>query len=440
MPASPLFPFAVGTLTLLAGAAAQATAPAPAAAAASQQPSTVAYPERDILSPFRNPTDVYAPPDELFRLLRTMQAAADRHPDRCRLDDAGREVVDDPAWREAHADLQEQRLDPGYLAQVLRLHRNSTDRATAFYAMFWVDNVDHVLNLISHIPGEPVRRTREAALPRAVEYLRRHLGRRFGDLTPEQKQAALQTMPEPGSPMAKAQGITRQPTDADHLHTLRLTPFFQLLDLDDALDQAQGLWFLKEVFAVRRDLAELWLEPALPRVRQLLRSADERVKAQAVALLQAIAPKDLAPPLADADAEALDRWAIAAGKAMFPPIRNLNDAIVQLYDSPERDAIAAAGRRWLENDSIGGPSNGQRKDGTRFYGCRVELVPGELAPLRIPLHVVITTVNGVPVQTGKAILAAILNQLEAQQKAAPKRLFVEFVRDGVDHAIEYRVM
>ncbi|MCC7395502.1 MAG: hypothetical protein IT455_00385 [Planctomycetes bacterium] len=440
MPASPPFPFALGAVMLLAAASAQTPPPPATTPAAPQQPSAVAYPERDILSPFRNPTDVYAPPDELFRLLRTMQAASERFPDRRSYDEQGREVVDDPAWREAMAGLQEQRLDPGYLAQVMRLHRNSTDRATAFYAMFWADDVDHVFNLISHIPGEPVRRTREAALPRAVEYLRRHLGRRFGDLTTEQKQAALAAMPQPGSPMAKAQGVSRQPTDADHLHTLRMTPFFQLLDVDDALDQAQGLWFLKEVFTLRRDLAELWLEPALPRLRQLLRVADERVRTQAIALLQGLAPEDLAPVAADADAAALERWAILVGKSMFPPIRNLNDAIVQLYDSPERDAIAAAGVRWLENGSIGGASDGQRKDGTRFYGCRVELLPEELKPLRIPLHAVITTVNGVPVRDAAAILATIKNQLEAQRKASPKRLFLEFVRDGVDHAIEYRVM
>ncbi|MBZ0151951.1 MAG: hypothetical protein K8J09_10500 [Planctomycetes bacterium] len=45
-----------------------------------------------------------------------------------------------------------------------------------------------------------------------------------------------------------------------------------------------------------------------------------------------------------------------------------------------------------------------------------------------------------PVRDAAAILATIKNQLEAQRKASPKRLFLEFVRDGVDHAIEYRVM
>ena len=47
-------------------------------APSSQEPIPVAYPEKDALSPFRDPTDIYAPPDELFRQLGVMQNIADR--------------------------------------------------------------------------------------------------------------------------------------------------------------------------------------------------------------------------------------------------------------------------------------------------------------------------------------------------------------------------
>ena len=42
-----------------------------------QEPKLIGYPQKDALSPFRNPTDVYAPPDEAYRLLRIMQTLAD---------------------------------------------------------------------------------------------------------------------------------------------------------------------------------------------------------------------------------------------------------------------------------------------------------------------------------------------------------------------------
>ncbi len=404
--------------------------PAPA-----QEPLAPAYPERDILSPFREPTDVYAPPDELFRHLRVMQNLAGRLPDKVSYDDEGREVVDDPSWRAARARVEELGLDAGMLAQMMRLHRDGAQRDTAFYAAFHVDDVNHVLELISHIPGEPQRRTREAALRRAVPFVRAHLARRFGDLSPEQQQAVRQAIPEPGSPTARAQGITRAPLDSDHLHGLRLVPFFQLMDRDDPLDQAQALWFLKEVFRVRRDLAELWLEPALPRVHQILIDGSAQARAEAVELLQGIGPDDLGPP--PDDVGALLDWAERAGRHMFPPIRNLNDTIVQLYPSPERDAIVTAGTKALENSGIGDPFRGQKDDGQWFRGFRVGHVPDALSPLAIPAEAVITGVNGAAVGTAQELLQVVRQQVQGPR---PRRLLVEYVHGGKLHAIEYRIM
>lgn len=421
------------TKNTLFAAALFAAAIAPARA---QQPVDCGYPERDVLSPFRAPTDITAPPDELFRNLRIMQNIAAQQPQQTRFDDDGRQVVDNDAWRRAYARVQEIGLDAGMLAQMMRLHRNSDQRAVAFFGGFYCDNIGYVMELIGHIPGEPVRAIREQAFTKAIEFLRAHLGRTFGELSEEERGVVLANMPEPGSPAAKARGIDRAPRDEDHLHSLRMAPFFQLLDVEDAIDRAQALWFLREVFRLRADLASAWLEPALPRVTQLLvEDEDERVHDGAVALLQLIGPEDLPPP--PQGAAALRAWAQRAGKRLFPPIRNVNDAIVQLFPSEERDALVVAAVAAMENESIGDPFRGQREDGSWFSGYRVARVPEALQPLAIPAGAVITTVNGVSVRSASALLEVAQKLLG---RPRPTRLFVEYVHDGEARAVEYRVM
>jgi hypothetical protein len=404
-------------------------------AAAAQAPIHCGYPERDILSPFRNPTDITAPPDELFRNLRIMKNVAAKMPDKASYDARGRQVVDDPTWRTAYDRVQQLGIDAGSMAQMMRLHRNAEQRDIAFFAGFYCDNIGYVMELISHIPGEPVRATRERAFPRAVEFLRANLGRKFGDLSDEEREIVLANMPKVGSPVAKARGITRAPQDGDHLHSLRMAPFFQLLDVEESIDHAQALWFLKEIFKVRLDMARAWLEPALPRVKQLLITGDAQVRKEAIELLQLIGPKKLpAPP---EDDEALREWADVACKHMFPPIRNLNDAIVQLFPSEEREAIAAAAIQALENSSIGDPFRGQDDDGKWYAGFRVARVPDELKPLAIPAEAVITSVNGVAIDSAKSLLQVVTKFVKRRK---PARVFVEYVKGGKGFAVEYRVM
>ena len=177
----------VATKLLLSAVVAAAGAPLVTA----QQRLDCGYPERDVLSPFRNPTDITAPPDELFRNLRIMRNIAAQEPQRASLDKKGRQVVDNDAWRQAYARVQELGLDAGMLAQMMRLHRNADQRAVAFFAGFYCDNIGYVMELISHIPGEPVRAIREQALPMAVAFLRAHLGRTFGDLSEEERGVVL---------------------------------------------------------------------------------------------------------------------------------------------------------------------------------------------------------------------------------------------------------
>jgi hypothetical protein len=407
-----------------------------AGATAQKDPTFVGYPQKDALSPFRKPIDVYAPPDEVFRLLRIMQAIAEAPSAPKSFGSDGREQVEDNRWVEAKAQLIQRGIDAGYLAQIMRLNRNQVDRATAFYGGFYVANIDHVFELIAHIPGEPVRSTREAAMPRAIEFLRAHLGRRFKDLPQEHRDRLMKQMPELGSPAARAAGMTRLPQDDDRIHKLTLVPFCQMLDLDEPIDQAQALWFLKEATRVREDLAQAFLEPSLPRIRTLLAATDGNVREQAIGLLQAIGGKDLAPP--PATAAELQAWAELATKKLFPPIRNVNDAIVQMMPSPERDALGKALRAALAGDGLGDPADGQRKDGTRFRGFRIATVPAELKPLAVPAGAVITTVNGTMVLDAKSLLLAIEAQLQVQKK--PRRLLVEYVLAGESHAVEYRLL
>lgn len=419
----------LATLLLFAGAA---------AAQGGQQPKFVAYPERDALSPFREPSDVYAPPDEAFRLLRVMQSIAGTPATPKRFDIDGREVVDDARWQQARAALMKLQtsLDAGYLAHILRMNKNPLDRETAFYAAFHVARADDVFELIAHIPGEPSRTLRERAFPRAIAFVRANAGRRFGDLAPEKQDELKASLPEPGSPAARAAGIVRGPAADDHLHRLRLVPFLQMLDLPDAIDQAQALWFVKEAVAVRPDLARIWLEPSLPRVEELLAAPSSQVREQAIGLFQAIGPKDLpAPP---SEPEALLAWAGEASKTLFPPIRNVNDAIVALYPSRERDALAQAARTVLQEASVVDPWVGVDKAGAPARGVRVVTVPAALKPLAIPTGAVITSVNGVGVRDAASLLATLTQLLEAGRP--PRKLVVELLVGGELRAIEYRVL
>jgi len=415
----------------------------PTIASPGQQPGApAAYPERDILSPFRACSEISAPPEEQFRQLRIMMDSAKRAPARS-FDAEGRSVIDDERWRLAREQLDLLGLDAGHLAQLMRSSRDAEHRAVAFHGAFYCLSPNNVFNLISHIPGEPVRPIREAAYPRAIAFLKAHLGRTYGDLTPEQQNEL--DLPEPGSPAARQSGITRAPIDSDPLYVINLKPFFQLLDLDEALDQAQGLWFLAECFRMRPDLAQGWLEPALPRVNELLINGDRRARAQAIGLLQAIGPENLEVPAIDADNDTLSEFASRAAREMFPPIRRLGAGLLLLLPGSERDALVVAGKKAL-NEGLGSPTYGKTRGGLPYRGFRIERVPDHLAVLGLPVGAVITAVNGVPVRNGEHLIEVIAKQFYRRdgdgemQPISTRRLMVEYVIDRSAHAIEYRVL
>ncbi len=421
---------------------------APLAAQQQEQKVSSGYPDKDILSPFRNPDEIAAPPDALFAALRTMRRIADDPAAVRTFDRDGREVIDDETWRAARSEAERIGIDAGMLAVQMRTNRNADERAIAFYAAFWCSNIDYVFNLISHIPGEPLRQTRERAYPRAIAFLQANIGRKFGELSEDQQNAIRAEMPQIGSPAAKSRGITREPRADDLLHSVHLVPFLQLLDLDEALDQAQGLWFLKEACLVRRDLALATLEPALPRIRQLLRSKDAKVRHEALGLFCAIADKNEKQP-DPADAAAVEAFAVAAGKAMFPPLRRTSDGLLWLLPSDERDALVTAAIAALGKESLGRPDRGETSSGVPFRGFRVDTVPAELAVLGIPQGAVITAINGMPIHDAKSIRTAIEEQFWVLDRSEVKEgvkkpktaatLVVEFQQGDTAKAMEYRV-
>lgn len=415
----------------------------------SQEPKlSSGYPAKDALSPFRTPEDIAAPPDALFAALRAMRRIAEDPAAARSFDRDGRETIDDDEWRAARAEAERLGIDAGMLAVQMRTNRNADERSIAFYAAFYCANIDHVFNLISHIPGEPVRQTRERAYPRAIAFLQANVGRRFGELPEDQQKRIRAEMPQIGSPAAKSRGITREPVAEDLMHTVHLVPFLQLLDLDDTMDQAQGLWFVKEACLARKDIALATLEPALPRIRQLLRSPVANVRAEAFGLFCAIAHEKLTKP-DPGDATAVDAFAVAAGKSMFPPLRRTSDGLLWLFPSEERDALVAAAIAAIETGTLGRSDRGSTSSGVPYRGFRIESVPEELAPLGIPEGAVVTAVNGVPIHDAKSLREAIEAQFwqidrskDKEGKRVPKTtatLLVEFQQGDTAKAMEFRI-
>jgi hypothetical protein len=404
-----------------------------------------AYPERDILTPFRACDEIVAPPEKVFAVWRKMRAIAEAAGAKTDFDAEGREVVDDPQWLALRAELDALSIDAGHLAQVIRGSRNNDDRELAFYGMFFCNNVDAVFNLIGHIPGEPTAATRQKAYPRAVAYLRAHIGKRWGDLSESDRQTVLRGMPKVGSPEAKAMGITRAPRDEDQLHQILLRPFFQMLDRKDALDQAQALWFLKECFLIRIDLASQWVEPALPRIEQLLVEGKGQVASEAEGLLRAIGAKDLPALAADANANDRLKFADLARRRLFPPIRQISSGVVLLQPGADRDALLAAAQKALADSNVGETANGKTKDGNFYRGYRIVRVPDELAALRIPVGAILTSVNGTPIGNAEQLRAAVAAAFVVRddkgraREVSMGKLVVEYLLDGQSRAMEYRV-
>jgi hypothetical protein len=189
---------------------------------------------------------------------------------------------------------------------------------------------------------------------------------------------------------------------------------------------------------VRPDLAKGWLEPALPRVVEIFRGKDARARTEARGLMAALAPATIQQPAADAPDAAWETWLTAVTKAVYPPIRRLSEALYALYPSEERTALGARVAEALAGDTLGDQASGKTEDGKAYWGFRLARLPKELEGMGVPAGAVVTALNGRPMRTAKDLLTTGTNLLGAGR--GQRSLVVEFVHEGKQKAVEYRVM
>ena len=357
--------------------------------------------------PFRAPSEVVEVPREVFDdlqvMLNALQSPGSHAPF---IDDQGREVSDHPAWRAAHDRLADDiHLYAGRFGLVLRDSKLVNDRRLAAYGTFLLDDPKQVFELIAFFPGEPERDIRQDAMRRAIHYLRVHHPK----------------------DVESSEGIAP-------MYQLNVGPYLALLELDEPRDQAQGLWFLKEVMTIRPDSNLTILEYAKKQLPGFLVAEHPDVRQQAYELVEVADPAQRTAPPPDAEDAALSAWLDQILYETFPPIRQISEGLIDLYPSEDLDRILDVGRDVLRNSSIGGPHSGVLASGMHYRGFRVLRVPEPLELLRIPLEAVVTSINGQPVTSGPEVLAAIEGWLPAR-----KRLFVEYVVAGQSRVMEYRL-
>lgn len=397
-----------------------------APAAAQQEPTQDPALADDWRMPFRAPQSNLVPPENLWPHLKPMWDISRKSaPELKHFDERGVEVVEDPSWQRHHDALTQIAMDAGYLSAVIRESRHDVDRAIAFYGAFYVPDPATVINLIGHIPGEPVRAIREDAYVRAIEYLRVHLPARVpGDLEEWQK-------------VRVGPGGQKPPRPGDFAFALDPSPFVALLSVDDPRDQEQALWFLSRLAELRPKLGTLSLDLAKARLRELVNDGNEKVRAAARAFVAILDPlvEGRDTPEDDAAPEAWTAWYDAVLHDVFPPIRRISEGLYDLYPSEDLDELVRVGRRALRDGSlVTGNANGTTNSGAPFRGARIETLPEPLDRLGLEIGFVVTAINGVPTPTADAILRTLERSLPHQ-----RRIFVEYVDPrGENRAIQYR--
>ncbi len=331
-----------------------------------------------------------------------------------RFDDDGREICTHPLWLRTREAIKGKMFNRAALfGIILRDSRLPNDRRLAAYGTFYCDDPAQIFELIAFFPGEPLREIREEAYRRAIGFLRVHWTKN--------------ALPR--------EGVPPDPDYPPHaLYQLEVGPYLALLEVEEARDRAQGLWFLGELCRIRADSAKTVFQHARKPVRALLVAEDRLVRQQARDFVLAVDPAHREPPPHDATDAALLAWLDAVIYEVFPPIRSVSKGRVDLFPSADLDRRVEVGRVARSRAAIGEPEQGKLAGGVLYRGFRVARLPAPLDKLRIPLGAVITAVNGMPVATGAELLAAV-------EKGVPHRqvLLVEYVRGGRAEAMEFRL-
>lgn len=389
-------------------------------------------PVRDWRLPFRAPQANLVPPEEMFRHLQVMLDIAQRAPaGEKHLGEDGEEVVDDPAWQAARDRLAEVRFDPGYLSLVLRDSRHAAHRLLAFYAAQYCPQPQYAMQLIEHIPGEPERGLRQAAMQWAVPYVEEWLPKlNEGDIAEWNRLAvgpAGEKPPRPGDPTV----------------SLDPGPFLALAALDEPIDQRQALWFLARCTAARPSFGM----DVLDRGRQLLKILaaveDPEVRLAVVDLLTELDPdRDRAAEhsaVGDGDPvpdpAALLAWLEAVDYQLFPPLRRISAGLYELYPRADRDQLVAVAMAGIQDGSLLTMAGGKTADGDAYYGLRIQALPEPLDRLGLGIGDTLTSINGLPLTSAQTLSRRI--ELSARPGSS---FLLEYVdRGGVPRAIDYRV-
>ena len=191
---------------------------------------------------------------------------------------------------------------------------------------------------------------------------------------------------------------------------------------------------MKECFWIREELAVIWMERMVPRLRMFLASEDERVRKEAFGVIEAADPSRRPVPSMDSEFKDIEEWLNAVLYDLYPPIRVISSGLIDLYPSEDLDEVVKVGTELLARDGIGSARNGQTRNGVHYRGFHVARTPEPLNKMGIPIGAVITSINGQPVSGSARLLEIVKTELEHRVQ-----LLVEYVHDGNLLAIEYRV-
>jgi hypothetical protein len=368
-------------------------------------------------TPFRNPDVQLAMHPELFAAFATMRRLVEQPGSaEVKLDAEGREYSTDPQWEQARArtlpSLPRLASDVGY---VLHQSANPDDRATAAYALFFVEDLAQTVQYVALFASEPVYEIRQKGLARAVPFLRVQLAKQSGDGAPQ--------------------------------FAFDPAPFVAMLRSYDSRDDALALWFLARLAEIRPALRAPILAGAESELREILQSADPARLEWANGLLAALDPEPGRAVLrAGAPAAERTGWLDSVLYSLFPPLRRISAGLYELHPSADRDELVRVGRVALQQDSIGVTVSGRLANGMPYRGYRIARQPPPLDRIGLPLDAIVAAIDGQPVATAAELLAKLEPVAAAAAKpgspdgAAPRSLLVEFVAGGKRQAIEYRII
>ena len=358
--------------------------------------------EFDDIEPFRRPMGVKdnipgQARDLIADLTEMRRLASIANPLQLTVDPDGREICSIKAWVQAHENVKSNGLNmEGWLGKIMREDNRVQIRRACIYGMFYFNDPNKIIQLISNLPGEPLRDLREAGFESALRYMRVHY-----------KES------KPQNPKRPSNGIVVPRYEFNPL------PFFLLLEQDQGIDQAQALWFLTEVLKIRPDLGRVYLEEVRDRFASLLVSGDKDVRANAAAFLSAIEKKRGRVQPASAADEQLLEWYRAVEYDLFPPIRHVSLGRCDIYPSEDLKKITEVGKRILV-PALFPPGSARLKSGTVRYGIRLGRLPEPLHKLGLPVNSLIVSVNNHTVMDAKQA-RKVLDDFFATIDAAKKK-------------------